>query len=188
MLFWQWRPIGGVVWAVQDSVGRYALYALCACGWLTVLVTTFLINHFDLFGLRQVWLHLRGKPYTALGFVTPGPYKYIRHPLYIGWMTAFWATPIMTVAHYLFALAMTAYMLFAIRLEERDLVAAMGRSYANYRQRVPMLIPRLGWPARSPAGTVGAVEPHTGWEGAPWCEPTDVGYNRGTLSPRSVPC
>jgi methanethiol S-methyltransferase len=143
LLFWQWRPIGGVVWNIEDATGRTLMYALFAAGWVIVLVTTFLINHFDLFGLRQVWLYLRGRPYTPLGFVTPGPYRYVRHPLYVGWLFAFWATPTMTVAHLFFAVATTAYILLAIQFEERDLVVIHGEDYATYRQRVPMLIPRL---------------------------------------------
>lgn len=144
VLYWQWRPMGGVVWEVTNPTGRAVAWALFAFGWLTVLVTTFLINHFDLFGLRQVWLYLRGKPYTYLGFRMPGPYRMVRHPLYVGWITAFWATPTMTVAHLAFALGMTAYILVAIRFEERNLVEYHGESYANYRREVPMLIPRLG--------------------------------------------
>jgi protein-S-isoprenylcysteine O-methyltransferase Ste14 len=142
-LFAFWQPIGGVVWDLQDPLGRAVLYALFAFGWLLVLVTTFLINHFDLFGLRQVWLYLRGKQYTPLRFVTPGPYRIVRHPLYVGWFFAFWATPTMTVAHLVFAMATTAYILIAIQLEERDLVRAHGMDYARYRQQVPMLVPRL---------------------------------------------
>ncbi len=140
LLFWQWRPLGGVVWDVQDPVGRAVLHAGFFFGWLLVLVATFLINHFDLFGLRQVWLHLRGRPYRPLPFTTPGPYRLVRHPLYVGWFFAFWATPTMTAAHLLFAVATTAYILIAIRLEERDLVDAHPE-YAEYRRRVPMLIP-----------------------------------------------
>jgi protein-S-isoprenylcysteine O-methyltransferase Ste14 len=141
LLFWQWRPVGGVVWNVESPTGRAAIYALCVAGWLAVLATTCLINHFDLFGLRQVWLYFRGKPYTHLGFVTPGPYTWIRHPLYIGWMTAFWATPTMSVTHLLFAVGMTVYMLVAIPFEERNLQEFHGEKYASYRRRVPMLIP-----------------------------------------------
>ena len=143
LLFWRWRPIGGVVWQVDHPLGQTVLYGLFAAGWLTVLVTTFLINHFDLFGLRQVWLHLRGKPYRPLGFVTPGPYRHVRHPLYVGWLLAFWATPTMTPAHLLFALMTTGYILIAIRFEERDLGDAYGEQYAAYRRSVPMLVPRL---------------------------------------------
>jgi methanethiol S-methyltransferase len=142
-LFAWWQPIGGMVWDVQDALGRGVLYALFAFGWGLVLASTFLINHFDLFGLRQVWLHLRGQPYTPLRFTTPGPYRLVRHPLYVGWLFAFWATPTMTAAHLVFALATTAYILIAIRFEEKDLVDAHGADYAEYRRRVPMLIPRL---------------------------------------------
>jgi methanethiol S-methyltransferase len=141
VLFWQWRPLGGVVWSVEDPVGRAVLYSLFGFGFLLVLVATFLINHFDLFGLRQVWLVLRGRPYTTLHFGTPGPYRYVRHPLYVGWFFAFWATPVMTLAHLLFAVATTAYILIAIQFEERDLVHEHGAAYEAYRREVPMLIP-----------------------------------------------
>jgi len=140
-LFAYWRPLGGVVWSVESPVAVAVLYLLCAAGWLLVLVSTFLINHFDLFGLRQIWMYLRGVPYQAIGFRTPGPYRLVRHPLYVGWLLAFWATPTMSVAHLLFAIATTGYILFAIRLEERDLIASLGNAYREYRQRVPMLIP-----------------------------------------------
>src|SRR5579862_8210792 len=140
LLFWAWRPLGGVVWDVQNPVARGLLHAGFAFGWLLVLVATFLINHFDLFGLRQVWLHLRGRPYQPLPFRTPGPYRLVRHPLYVGWFFAFWSTPTMTVTHLLFAVMTTAYILVAIQFEERDLVAALPE-YASYRARVPMLIP-----------------------------------------------
>jgi len=143
LLFWQWRPLGGVVWDIQNPAGRAAMYAGFAFGWLLVLVTTFLLNHFELFGLRQVWLHLRGRPYTPLPFKTPGPYSLIRHPLYLGWFFAFWSTPTMTATHLLFAVMTTAYILIAIRLEEHDLVNALPE-YAEYRRRVPMLIPGTG--------------------------------------------
>jgi protein-S-isoprenylcysteine O-methyltransferase Ste14 len=142
VLFWQWRPLGGVVWEVPGEAARAAVSAVFAAGWLTVLGTTFLINHFDLFGLRQVWLAFRGVPYTPLRFTTPGPYRLVRHPLYVGWLTVFWAAPTMTAAHLLFAVGMTVYILAAIRWEERDLVAAHPE-YAAYRRRVPMLLPRL---------------------------------------------
>jgi protein-S-isoprenylcysteine O-methyltransferase Ste14 len=143
LLFWQWRPLGGVVWNVEDSFARAVLIGICAGGWLTVLATTFLINHFDLFGLRQVYFYLRGVPYRPLGFATPGPYRHIRHPLYVGWFLAFWATPTMTVTHLVFALVTTAYIVVAVRLEERDLVNEHGRTYADYRERVPMFVPAL---------------------------------------------
>lgn len=142
VLFYFWEPIGGVIWSVDDPVGRTVLYAVGAFGWALVLVSTFLINHFDLFGLRQVWLHARGKPYRPLPFGTPGLYRVVRHPLYLGWFFAFWATPTMTVAHLVFALATTAYILLAIQLEERDLMRAHPE-YGEYRGRVPMVIPFL---------------------------------------------
>jgi len=141
LLFWQWRPMGGAIWDVQDPLGRTALLSLFSFGWLLVLTTTFLINHFDLFGLRQVYLYLRGKEYTRLKFKTPGLYKVVRHPLYVGWLFTFWATPTMTVAHLVFAIATTAYILVAIQFEERDLVNEHGEAYENYRRKVPMLIP-----------------------------------------------
>ena len=141
VMFAWWQPLGGVVWDVTDPTGRAVLYALFAFGWGLVLVATFLINHFDLFGLRQIWLQLLGRPYTALRFGTPGPYKLVRHPLYVGWFFAFWATPTMSVTHLVFALATTAYILIAIQLEERDLVDSLGEDYRRYREKVPMLIP-----------------------------------------------
>ena len=144
VLFVYWQPIGGVIWNVQDPVGQAVLYGLSIFGWGLVLVATFLINHFDLFGLRQVWLHLRGKEYRPLNFNTPGLYKVVRHPLYVGFFFAFWATPTMTAAHLFFALMTTAYILIAIRFEEHDLVSEHGTRYTEYRKQVPMLVPRLG--------------------------------------------
>jgi protein-S-isoprenylcysteine O-methyltransferase Ste14 len=144
LLFWQWRPMGGEIWTVESGATRIALYALFAFGWGLVLVSTFLIDHFDLFGLRQVWLHLTGRPYTAREFATPGPYRLVRHPLYVGWFFAFWMTPTMTLAHLLFAIATSVYILLAIQFEERDLIREHGLAYEDYRRRVPMLIPRTG--------------------------------------------
>ncbi|MBW4619091.1 MAG: isoprenylcysteine carboxylmethyltransferase family protein [Cyanosarcina radialis HA8281-LM2] len=140
-LFYFWQPMGGTIWKVTNSIGVAILYALFASGWLLVLVTTFLINHFDLFGLRQVWLYLRGQEYTQLKFGTPALYKYVRHPLYVGWLLAFWSSPTMTAAHLVFAIITTAYILVAIQFEERDLVDIHGETYADYRRRVPMLVP-----------------------------------------------
>jgi methanethiol S-methyltransferase len=141
LLFWQWRPMGGVIWGVDAPMGRALLGALCGMGWLMVLGSTFVINHFDLFGLRQVYLYWRGEAYTPIAFNTPGPYQYVRHPLYLGWLFAFWATPTMTAAHLVFAIATTVYILIAIQFEERDLISFYGEVYENYRARVPMLIP-----------------------------------------------
>lgn len=154
LLFWQWSPLGGVIWDIQNPTGRTVMQVVFLSGFLIVLVTTFLINHFDLFGLRQVWLYFQGREYTSLHFVTPGPYRLVRHPLYVGWLLAFWATPTMTVTHLLFAVVTTAYILVAIQLEERDLIDAHPE-YAEYKRRVPMLLP---FRKRSPAGvgTVGA--------------------------------
>jgi protein-S-isoprenylcysteine O-methyltransferase Ste14 len=146
VLFAFWQPMGGIVWHVESGIGRALLHAGFGFGWLLVLVTTFLINHFDLFGLRQVWLHFRGEPYTPLAFKTPAFYRLVRHPLYVGWFFAFWCTPTMTAAHLLFAVMTAGYILVAIQLEERDL-ETFHPEYADYKRRTPMLIPRLGGPA-----------------------------------------
>jgi methanethiol S-methyltransferase len=140
-LFYFWQPIGGSIWTVTDPMGVVALYTLFAFGWLLVLVSTFLINHFDLFGLRQVWLYLRGKEYTQLKFKLPGVYNYVRHPLYVGLLFAFWSTPTMTVTHLVFAAIATVYILIGIQFEERDLVNMHGKDYVDYRRQVPMLVP-----------------------------------------------
>jgi protein-S-isoprenylcysteine O-methyltransferase Ste14 len=143
LLFVYWEPFGGAIWDLQSSLGRGAAYAVFALGWAAVLGATLLINHFDLFGLRQVWLRFRDQPYTGIGFRTPGPYRLVRHPLYVGWLLTFWATPTMTPAHLLFAAGMTVYILIAIRYEERDLAAYHGPEYIAYRARTPMLVPGL---------------------------------------------
>ena len=155
LLFWQWRPIGMVIWTVESPAARALVWTLFAAGWATVLVVTFLINHFDLFGLRQVWLPLIGRPYTRVAFRTPLPYRFVRHPLYFGFLLAFWMAPTMTLAHLVFAIATTAYIVLAIQFEERDLVSEHGAAYENYRRRVAMLLP---WrkpiePTRLPAAT-----------------------------------
>ncbi len=143
-LMWQWRGLTAVIWDVQDSVGRGLLWGLFAAGWLSVPAVSLTINHFDLFGLRQVWLYLRGRPYTALPFRTPPPYNRVRHPLYLGWALAFWATPTMTLGHLLFAGSLTLYMAVAALIEERDLVGHFGDTYRAYQGRVPRFIPRVG--------------------------------------------
>lgn len=139
-LFVFWQPLGGTVWQVQSAAGRALLYGGYAFGWALVLYATFLINHFDLFGLRQAWLQLIGRPYQPLRFVTPAPYRLVRHPLYVGWLFVFWSIPDMSATHLLFAVMTTGYILIAIRFEERDLVVAHPE-YAEYRRRVPMLVP-----------------------------------------------
>jgi protein-S-isoprenylcysteine O-methyltransferase Ste14 len=146
-LFLWWQPIGGIVWNAPARVARNSVIALYLLGWALLLYSTFLIDHFDLFGLKQVWRRLTGQSYQPPQFYTPGLYKLVRHPLYVGWLTIFWAAPTMTVAHLVFALATTAYILIAIQLEERDLVSAFGDSYVTYRRRTPMLVPRL-WTRR----------------------------------------
>src|SRR6201996_3005725 len=138
-----WEPIGGVVWSASSTLTRNIVIGVYLFGWLLLLYTTFLIDHFDLFGLKQVWRRLSNKSYRDPAFRTPSLYKLVRHPLYIGWLTIFWAAPVMTAAHLLFALATTAYILIAIQFEEADLVTAFGNTYVDYRARTPMLIPRL---------------------------------------------
>jgi protein-S-isoprenylcysteine O-methyltransferase Ste14 len=159
LLFWQWRPLGGIVWNVENDIGVALLYAGFAFGWGLVLVTTFVINHFDLFGLRQVWRHLRGQPQESLKFVTPALYRIVRHPLYVGWFFAFWCTPTMTVTHLFFAVMTTTYILIAIQLEERDLMREHAE-YAAYRARVPMLIPFLRRRAHTAPPSIGTAAQH----------------------------
>jgi protein-S-isoprenylcysteine O-methyltransferase Ste14 len=140
-LFWHWKPLGLSIWTVDDPRLRTALSTLGALGWIQALLTTFLINHFDLFGLRQVWLHLLGRPYTKVHLATPTPYRIVRHPLYLGFLVAFWSTPTMTAGHLFFAMMTTAYILIAIQFEERDLVHEHGQVYELYRRTVPMILP-----------------------------------------------
>ena len=151
-LFVFWEPMGGVVWGIESSGGTMAMYAGYTFGWVLVLWSTFLISHFDLFGLRQVWLNLRKMPYSPLHFETPFVYRLIRHPLYLGWLFVMWCTPVMTLAHLVFAMGSTAYILVGIQLEERDLIDAHPE-YRAYRERVPMIIPFLGRRHASPEST-----------------------------------
>lgn len=141
LVMWQWRPMTGTVWNVEGGLGATALNGAFWLGWGLVLLSTFLIDHFELFGLKQVWLHLRGAESRPASFTTPFIYKRSRHPLYLGFMIAFWSAPHMTTGHLLFALVTTAYMLTAIQFEERDLLKSHGEAYAEYRKRVRMLIP-----------------------------------------------
>jgi methanethiol S-methyltransferase len=143
LLFWQWRPIPIAVWTVTDPTIAMALQVLSLFGWLIVLFSTLLINHFELFGLHQVFANLVGHSLPAPRFRTPLLYKAVRHPLYLGFIIAFWATPVMTAGHLMFAAVTTAYILVAIVFEERDLIEAFGEEYREYRQRVAMIIPFL---------------------------------------------
>ena len=152
-LMYFWQPVGGTVWHVDNTILRGVIFSIFGAGVVIVLISTFLINHFDLFGLRQVYLRLKNREYTQLPFGTPGLYKIVRHPLYVGWLLTFWATPTMTVTHLVLAIGWTAYILIAIQLEERNLMAAHPE-YHEYRKRVPMLIPG---PANKTATRSGAV-------------------------------
>ena len=137
-----WRPLPSMVWQLEGAAA-IAMWALFAAGWLIVLTSTFMINHFELFGLRQVWLHARGRAYSAPHYVERFFYRFVRHPIMLGFLIAFWSGPTMTQGHLLFAITTTLYILVALQLEERDLVAEHGPSYESYRERVPMLVPGL---------------------------------------------
>lgn len=141
LLYWLWKPMPEVIWHVDNTAGRYVLWALFWAGWVLVLISTFLISHFDLFGLRQVYLNLKNRPYSPPPFKDPLLYRIVRHPIMLGFIIAFWATPHMSAGHLLFAIGTTAYIIIALQLEERDLVAHHGEDYEEYRKRVSMLIP-----------------------------------------------
>ncbi|MAP93788.1 MAG: hypothetical protein CMK07_02450 [Ponticaulis sp.] len=140
-LFVFWQPIGGVIWDIGSQPARSIILAFYFVGWAVLFYATWLIDHFDLFGLRQVWMHFRGIPYTSPGFSERGLYKHVRHPIYVGWLMIFWFTPTMTIAHLIFAVMTTVYMLIAIQLEERDLENELGHDYRRYKNRVHMIVP-----------------------------------------------
>jgi protein-S-isoprenylcysteine O-methyltransferase Ste14 len=147
LLFWQWRPLPRVIWSLEGTTATM-LVAISYVGWLTVLTSTFLINHFDLFGLRQVFAYASGREIPPPEFVTPLFYRIVRHPIYLGFILAFWAAPVMSLGHLVFAIATTAYILIAIQFEEHDLMGAFGDTYVVYRRRVSMILP---WPPNSKA-------------------------------------
>lgn len=155
LLFWQWRPIGPVLWSVEAGPGQSTLWALFAIGFGITFVSTWLIDHFDLFGLRQSWNGFRGRQHRPPGFVTPLFYRIVRHPLYLGFLIAFWSVPHVTLGHVLFAGGMTVYILIGVWLEERDLERYLGEDYRMYRRQVPKLLPLPGrrWRGR-PEGAV----------------------------------
>ena len=141
LLYWQWRPMTDTVWLVENNTGAIFLHGLYGLGWVILFLSTFMISHTDLFGLRQVYLKLQGREYSSVEFKTPGFYKLVRHPIMTGIIIAFWATPHMTTGHLLFAAASTAYILIALQLEERDLINSFGENYINYKRQVSMLFP-----------------------------------------------
>ena len=153
LLYWQWRTMPATIWDVRQPAGRLALWALFWLGWAVALAATFMVSHFDLFGLRQIYLAWRGKPYTHIGFHARLLYRLVRHPLMLGFIIAFWATPTMTAGHLLFSVVMTGYILIATQLEEHDLVAALGDEYRDYRREVPMLVPLRRLPRRHTIAT-----------------------------------
>lgn len=146
LLFHFWRAMPRVVWQVDNAGSRLILHSLFVLGWMTVLVSTFLIDHFDLMGLKQVWTYWAGRPYQPPGFQTPGLYRWVRHPIYLGFIVAFWSTPVMTIGHLYFAAMCTLYIMVAIQFEERDLVAFHGDAYRLYQSGVSMLTP---WPSKA---------------------------------------
>jgi methanethiol S-methyltransferase len=160
LLYWQWRPLGSTVWQAPPGGPSLLLVGVSLAGWSIVVLSTFMIDHFELFGLRQVLRAFQNRPHASAGFSTPAFYKAVRHPIYLGFIIAFWATPVMTMGHLLFAAATTAYILVGIQLEERDLVATYGDGYRAYRRRVRMLLPLPRFQAdKSPAAVPPSSRP-----------------------------
>lgn len=157
LMMWQWQPLGGVVWDIESPALRAALYGVYGFGWVLLLTASFVINHFDLFGLRQAWLGFRGQPYTPIQFRNPWLYRQVRHPLYLGFFLGLWAAPTMTATHLTLAAGLSAYILFGVRLEERDLIADHPE-YEAYRQRVPMFVPRFTGVAAAESATPHGAE------------------------------
>jgi len=141
LVMWQWQPVGGIVWSVDNKIATDLLHILYLAGWGIVLISTFLVNHFDMFGLRQVWMYFQGKPYTEWPFAIPGLLQMVRQLLYLGFLVAFWSTPVMTMAHLLFAVLSTVYILTATRFEEKNLVTHFDEKYGDYKKWAPMLLP-----------------------------------------------
>jgi protein-S-isoprenylcysteine O-methyltransferase Ste14 len=160
LMFWQWRPMTQVVWQAEAAWLVYGLWGLYLAGILLVLLSTFVIDHFDLFGLRQVWMNLRQVPYTEKPFSVQFFYRFVRHPLYVGWFVTFWATPAMTLGHLIFAIGMSAYIVVAVPYEERDLVRFLGSDYERYRERVPKFVPRFGKAHETVKSGPGAAPQH----------------------------
>lgn len=158
LMYWQWRPMPDAVWSFESAAGQAAMWALYASGWVIVLLSTMMVHHFDLFGMRQTWLAFRDKPYTQIGFRMPGFYRVVRHPIMVGFLLAFWATPTMTEGHLLFAVMTTGYIFFAVKvLEERDLIREMGDRYRAYMQEVPGFVPVRVFSRKPKAVAAGAV-------------------------------
>jgi len=147
-IFLFWQPMGGVLWSVENGVLKGIILAIFALGWGLVLASSIVINHFDLFGLRQVWLYFRKKPYTPLKFKISSIYKIVRHPIYLGMFLALWAAPIMSISRMVFAIMLTGYLFIGIYLEEKDMIRLFGNKYTEYKERVPKMFPRF-LPGRS---------------------------------------
>ena len=162
LMYWLWQPMPEVVWSIQSTAGQAVMYGVFAMAWLVVLLSTFMIHHFDLFGMRQVYVHAKGETYKDLGFRTPGFYRYVRHPIQVGFLIAFWATPTMTMGHLMFAAVTTAYIIIAVKMfEERDLLREFPRRYGAYMDQVPGFIPGRKYSQPSPSSIETVSMPST---------------------------